>query len=348
MESTGRKLASGRIHAIWPLVTEKVSWRIMVFMQVDATPARGGGRAAILSSFMLGHFSHHLCTAALVPLLPMIRETLALDYTQSGLLLSSFSLTFGLATLPMSAAADRLSSRFVLAVGLCATGGACLAFGLSGDFLQSVLVLVFLGVAAATYHAPASAFLSQVFGKAARGRSLGIHVIGGSAGLTVAPIVAVFVANYTGNWRNAFLVLGLPAIVAGVLIWATTAKQEATNKLSRSGPDDGGLNIFAVVRLLGFLVVIAAITTLLVSGVNSFLPLYLVDKHGVSNEVAGLMVGVFYGANLIGSYNLKRERNVRFICIFFFTLLRRQRIRPLCVELSGVSCRGRLRADSPA
>lgn len=263
--------------------------------------ARPSTRLKITSFFMVGHFSHHLATAALVPLLPMVRDSLSLDYTQAGLLLSAFSIPYGLAQLPVAALADRVSCRLVVAMGLVATGIACVFFGLSGSWLHALLAVVLLGSAGATYHAPASAFLSQVFGKGARGRSLGIHVVGGSSGLAVAPLVAVFLASVTGSWRQALIVLGAPAILAGLMIWAVRdgGTEAAGRKAKASEAEKIGL--VEIVRLLGFVVVIAAITQLLISGVNSFLPLYLVDKHGVSKEIAGLMVSVVFVGCLTGA-----------------------------------------------
>ena len=45
---------------------------------------------------------------------------------------------------------------------------------------------------------------------------------------------------------------------------------------------------------------IALLTQLLVSGVNSFLPLFLVDEHGASQEMGGLMLGLVYGVRVMG------------------------------------------------
>ena len=44
--------------------------------------------------FVLAHFSHHVITALTIPLLPFIRNDFTLDYTQSGLVVSAFSLAY--------------------------------------------------------------------------------------------------------------------------------------------------------------------------------------------------------------------------------------------------------------
>ena len=50
--------------------------------------------------FTLGHFSHHLLTALPVPLLPFIRDNFSLDYAHAGLLVSVFSIAYGVSQLP--------------------------------------------------------------------------------------------------------------------------------------------------------------------------------------------------------------------------------------------------------
>src|SRR5450756_886783 len=201
----------------------------MAAMRLRVSSSSSTGPRATLFAFMLGHFSHHLCTAAAIPLLPMIRDAFNLDYTRSGLLLSAFSLTYGFVQLPMAAISDRFSKRRIIALGLVGTGVACIGVGLATDYIHILFALLLLGVAGSTYHAPAAAFLSETFGKESRGRFLGIHVVGGTAGLTAAPVVAMIVTSATGSWRTAFIVMGLPVILGGVLVWFLARSQETAN-----------------------------------------------------------------------------------------------------------------------
>ena len=49
-----------------------------------AMPQKKGALSKIIL-FMAAHFSHHVLTALLVPLLPLIRDDFGLNYAQSGL-----------------------------------------------------------------------------------------------------------------------------------------------------------------------------------------------------------------------------------------------------------------------
>jgi MFS transporter, FSR family, fosmidomycin resistance protein len=264
----------------------------------DTAPPPARWSAGLLT-FVLAHFGHHMGTATLFPLLPMIRDDFGLDYFQSGVLISAFSLTYGFAQLPIAAVAERVGKRRVLALGLAGTGLGCLAAALSGSYLYLALSMVVMGIAGSSYHAPASALLSQIAGKRGRGRSLGMHVIGGSAGLMAAPMMAILVANVTGSWRNSFLAASLPVFAAGVLVWVLLRSQEESSAREVAREAVAPVRFFMLFRLLGLLVVVALLIQLLVSAMTSYLPLFLVDAHGVSSDISGLMLAVIYGAGAV-------------------------------------------------
>jgi len=91
------------------------------------------------------HFSHDLVAGILIPLLPLIRAGLGLNYLQSGLLISARAITTGLSQLPGGWLGDRFSKRVVIAIGIGGVGLASLAIGLSSAYYP-LLVILALGV----------------------------------------------------------------------------------------------------------------------------------------------------------------------------------------------------------
>jgi fucose permease len=69
---------------------------------------------SLLPLFVLAHFTHHVITAITAPLLPLIRSSFSLSYTQSGLLLSAFTVSYGLGHLPAGWLADRISAVLMI------------------------------------------------------------------------------------------------------------------------------------------------------------------------------------------------------------------------------------------
>ena len=71
---------------------------------------------SILPLFVFAHFTHHVITAIAAPLLPLIRTSFSLSYTQSGVLLSAFTIAYGLGHLPAGRLSDRFDFRYSFAL----------------------------------------------------------------------------------------------------------------------------------------------------------------------------------------------------------------------------------------
>lgn len=272
----------------------------------------------IIPLFTMAHFSHHLSTGVLVPLLPLLRQDFGLNYFQSGVLVSSFSLSYGFGQIPMALLADRFSRRSLIVLGLIGTSLSALAVGLTNAYWQMVPCFIALGLLGATYHAPTSSFLSQSIPSDQRGRSLGTHVIGGSASFLLTPPMAVYIATWAHTWRLSFFLLAIPALLMSALLWLTTRepheavqiaeKARPAPSMGSSNPDgdpeddpNPAITWGQIIRAIGILAMISVLMQMVFSSVYSYLPLYLVDHHGVTHEYAGIVVGLVAGAGVVGA-----------------------------------------------
>jgi len=267
----------------------------------------------IIPLFTMAHFSHHLSTGVLVPLLPLLRQDFGLNYFQSGVLVSSFSLSYGFGQVPMALLADRFSRRSLIVLGLIGTALSAMAVGITSAYWQMVPCFIALGLLGATYHAPASSFLSQSVPPDQRGRSLGTHIIGGSASFLLTPI-----ATWARTWRLSFFLLAVPALGMSALLWLNSRKPHQARQIaeearlypsmSGSNPNDGPagapnptITWGQIIRAIGILAMTSIFMQMVFSSVYSYLPLYLVDRHGITPEYAGIVVGLVAGAGIVGA-----------------------------------------------
>jgi MFS family permease len=257
----------------------------------------------LMGVFTAAHFSHHLATGILVPLLPAVRHDFELTYFSVGMLVAAFTVSHGLAQLPMSAVAVRFGSSSLVALGLLGTSLSVAALGLSSTYWQAVACLVALGLFGATYHAPATSFLSELAGPSRRGRDLGIHIVGGSASAFLTPLLAVFIAERAGTWRASFLLLGGVPLLMGVLLWSATRGLCQTVEVSRRTCFVGRtslVNWWTIVRPVGAMIMISGFANMVFHSVYSYLPFYLEQGHEVRGERAAMMVGLVAGAGVMG------------------------------------------------
>lgn len=268
----------------------------------------------IILPFVLAHFSHHVCTGVLAPLLPLLRQSFGLNYFQSGVLISSFSLAYGFGQVPMAVLADRFSRRSIIIGGLMGAAASGIGVSLTQQFWQMIPLFVLMGLFGSSYHAPASSFLAQSIPIENRGRALGLHVTGGTGSFFITPILALWIASVLQTWRYSFFLLALPSLLAAGLIWRATeepadetgAGQTIKNNNSAKGVNAAGndqepMFWMDIVRALGVLVSLTILLNIIFSSINSYLPLYMVDHHGISPKWAGIVVSVIAGAGMIGA-----------------------------------------------
>jgi len=248
---------------------------------------------------MLAHFAHHVLTALMTPLLPFIRDDFGLDYTQSGLLLSALTLSYGISHLPAGWLADRLGPRILITVGISGVALAGLFVGLSQTYIMLIVFLVLMGMAGGGYHPSASPLISASVEPNKRGRALGLHLIGGGASFFVAPLIAAGIAATLG-WRGSFVALAIPAIAFGIVFYVLLGRRADTKRAEHEITDTHKETPSAPGhrrRLIAFMSLNIIVQSVLYSAI-AFIPLFMVDHFGVSEETAAIFLAVIYSAGL--------------------------------------------------
>lgn len=267
----------------------------------DLLRIRSGRGRATVGGFAVAHFANHIVNILLNPLLPLIRDSFALSYAQSGFVVSAFSLSLGLANAPMGVLADRIGPRIVLAAGLVLVGVAGIALAFAAMYWQLLVLLVAMGIISAAYHAPAVALLSRAFPDRTRGAALGLHTTGGSLAVFAAPLVAAFFAgSMAANdaWRAAYLWTAAIPIVCGVVLWMVAPA--AHTRTAGPGRLAALREVVAVFRAVGRVVTLSVTFQVVYSAILAFLAFYLVDARGLDPAVAAALFAVPQAAGVVG------------------------------------------------
>ncbi len=277
----------------------------------------------MLPLFIVAHFAHHLLTALPTPLLPLIRDDFALDYTQSGLVISAFSLSYGIAQLPAGWLADRIGSRILITISISGVALAGLLVGLSQTYVMMLAFLVLMGLVAGGYHPSAPPIISASVELKNRGRALGFHSIGGGASHFLAPLIAAAIAT-AWSWRGSFIGLAIPSMLFGiafyVLLRRLTVSKKAESRTT-SIHDETPPNPGRSLRLIVF-IILSTFTSAVIHSTISFIPLFLVDHFSVGKEAAGAWIAVIFSAGLwagpVGGYLSDRWGRVPIILAICF------------------------------
>jgi MFS family permease len=135
----------------------------------------------------------------------------------TGVSLALFYVTLGI---PLSWLADRTSRRNILVLSLVAWSAMSALCGLSRNYLQLLLARIGVGIGEAGGTPSANSILADYFPAKRRPMAMALFALG-------APIGAWLGADFAGaaakayGWRAAFLALGVPGVIFGLLVLAT-------------------------------------------------------------------------------------------------------------------------------
>jgi MFS transporter, FSR family, fosmidomycin resistance protein len=253
----------------------------------------------LLATITAAHFSHHVTNSLLNPLLPLIRDAFALTYAQSGLAVSAFSLSAGLANAPWGMLADRVGSRTVIVGGLLAMGAVSVALAAAGAYWQLLVCLVLMGIVSGSYHGPTAALIARTFAQRVRGTAMGLHITGGHLSFFAAPAVAGILATASGTWRTPYLWFAIAPIFFGGLLWLVAPRaQERTEPGDRFAAFREIANVF---RDVGPVVSLSIAFQFGLAAVLAFMALYFVDSRGIPPVLAAVFFGVPQLVGVVGA-----------------------------------------------
>lgn len=227
------------------------------------------GKIILLSA---GHFIHDTYPAFLAPLIPLLKEKLALSNALAGSL-ATFLRSSSLVQPFIGYLADRVSARWfvILAPGTSALFMSLL--GASPSYLLLLPLLVMTGLSHAAYHAPAPAMIATVSGDRV-GKGMSLFMMGGELGRAAGPLIIVAAVGWFG--LEGSYVAAIPGLLASVVM------ARLLRPTPRPVRRDGELGLRGLLverrRPLGVLLAFVAVRAIVVGSVTVFTPAYLVTR----------------------------------------------------------------------
>ncbi|MEK9859080.1 MAG: MFS transporter [Deltaproteobacteria bacterium] len=247
----------------------------------------------------VGHGATHWVAATFYLLLPWIKETLQISYTNAGILVAVFHLASFLANFASGALTDITGKRVLiqsgsLTLGALALGGTSLAWSV----IPLALMIAIIGATNNAWHPAAISFLSERYPDN-RGYALAVHALGANVGDSIAPLMVGAVLGML-SWQDTALVSTVPVFIVAFWIWTVLSRHEtispAETKETRKVPYLSELKImFRQFELLG-LSMMSGFRAAAQVGLLMFVPLYLTDVL----EAGPMMTGVGFSLMQLG------------------------------------------------
>lgn len=233
---------------------------------------------------------------------PIHRE-LGLSDAQLGLLNgAAFALFFGAAAIPLARLAERIGRKYVIAGSIVAwsffTALTALATGFAGLFATRTLV----GIGEAGSMPASQSLTAARFPPEKRAGAISILLTGGYLGMTAGLAAGGLLVDHFG-WRQAFVWLGLPGLLLGILFWATITEPARSAAVA---PEDASLKRFLahIVLRPRFLNLFATFAGISIAGYGmlAWAPTFYMRDFGMSASAVGFLLGAGVGlSNVAGA-----------------------------------------------
>lgn len=248
------------------------------------------------------------------PLLLPLKETFLLDNTEAGLLVSLVFFGYALARFPSGILADIYGCTKTVLLGSVTMALSFMAIAFSPNYTVLALITFILGVSSGIY-VTAGYTLAVIIGsrEKATTATAAFEIFGGLSGLISPALVTFFVLFFDWQLLFAFVGLGLAAVTfifylkreksaavesqfatsngIGIDLSTDLVNADSQIKLSKNlfGEIKRSLAVFKSPLIRRFIIwstLVGGLGALSWTGINSFLPTFLVEIRGYSYEVA--------------------------------------------------------------
>jgi FSR family fosmidomycin resistance protein-like MFS transporter len=243
----------------------------------------------------MGHFINDMYVGFLAPLLPLIIDKIGISLTMAAGLASILSIATSLAQPAFGHLADKTRWPYFAALGPIITAIFFSAIGWANSYLALVVIIIAGGIGTAAFHPQSASLVGKSSGRQS-GLAMSIFVTGGSGGYYAGPIVIMAIVTWLGL-EYSFISI-MPGVLITIFLMMTLPKLQHSPR--HHATLNGTIKVPHQLRAIILLFFISTLRSFLISGFNTFIPIYLEAQAVAPMLYAGALT-VFGMPGAIGS-----------------------------------------------
>ena len=248
----------------------------------------------------LSHMVTDLSQGALPVLLPALKTSLDLSYTQIGVIVLVQNLTSSIIQPLFGMITDKVSLPWLLPISIFLSGLGLAITGLMPTYTALLLSVIIGGLGVAGFHPQASKSVHFVSSDQLRGRSMGLFSVGGNLGMAVGASFMMLLTTLPGGLHNSVWFV-IPASITALLIWRHLGKV-SPQSFHHAGKTDAAKP--KAIRLAPLLLLLTFIffRSTLHAGLSTYIPIYYVNYLNGSPVYAGYLLSLFLVGGVLGTF----------------------------------------------
>ena len=258
----------------------------------------------VLVAISTCHLINDMLQSLLPAIYPMLKDSLALDFGQIGLITLAYQLIASVLQPIIGLYADRRARPYSLAVGMGSTLVGLVLLSMADSFGLILLAAALIGLGSSVFHPEASRVARMASG-GRHGFAQSLFQVGGSFGSAIGPLLAAFVVLQRGQGSIAWFSI---VAFAGILLLIAVGGWYKRNHVPRGtgraghGPERSPLPRRKVWFALGILLALIFSKFFYTASIGSYYTFYLIEKFQVSVQSAQIYLFVFLGASALGTF----------------------------------------------
>jgi FSR family fosmidomycin resistance protein-like MFS transporter len=252
-----------------------------------------------VAALTLAHSSVDMQTSSLVVLLPLLLAAFHLNYASAALVISVNSLVIAICQPLIGIVSDRWSLPWLVFAGCALTGMAMVAVLFLPSYWLVLAAVIISGLGSAAFHPEALTHIRTVSGDSkATGSSL--FFFGGNLGFALGPLVTALLIERFGRLGAPAMLI--PTALGLAMLWSQRRRfgrpapaRPVERSLERAGIPWGA------VGLVGFLMVLIVLRGTVMTGLQTFIPLYFTEVSAMSSAETARLLTVLALMGAVGT-----------------------------------------------
>lgn len=256
----------------------------------------------ILFAISLAHLLNDAVQSVIPAIYPILKDQLALSFTQIGLITLVFQMTSSVLQPFVGRYADRHPSPYALTAGMCISLCGLFILAYAGSFAGIILAVSIVGMGSSIFH-PEASRVAQMAAGPRKGLAQSIFQVGGNGGSAFGPLLAALIIIPYGQeaavWFSAALVAGA-IIVAYVGRWYAGILRNAIAKHVKKQIVPLALTKRQIRNAMIVLIVLTFSKQFYLASMTSYFTFFLIDKFALSIRDSQLCLFAFLAASATG------------------------------------------------
>ncbi|WP_435921065.1 MFS transporter [Paenibacillus sp. DYY-L-2] len=260
----------------------------------------------ILFAISMVHLLNDTMQSAIPALFPILRDSLALSYSQIGWISFAMNMTASVFQPLVGLYSDIRPRPYILPLGVCFTliGVVMLAF--APEYSLILLAVTSIGLGSSIFH-PESSRVAYLAAGERRGLAQSIFQVGGNIGTSLGPLMTALIFIPLGQRSVAWFAF---AAVAAIIIQFFVARWYASlgvrpkprKSAAADKPKRGGLSKGKIGLAISVLILLLFSKNVYSISISSFYAFFMMDHYGVGKSAAQWYVFAFLGAAAVGTF----------------------------------------------